>query len=101
MRFSKLKTATFGKSDAPKSMKVKRESFCSRFNRIFQWFGLLSSITDDELKIICGTDGALYLVFNRYAARLFGVITVLNCAVLIPTYITGDNPGPEMFNKAK
>jgi hypothetical protein len=40
------------------------------------------------LKKLCGTDGALYLVFLRYCALFFGLITIVNVIFLI-LYATG------------
>lgn len=39
--------------------------------------------------MICGTDVALYIVFQRIAAKFFLVLTIINFAVFIPIYITG------------
>jgi hypothetical protein len=44
---------------------------------------------DHDLKEICGTDVALYIVFLRLSAKFFAWVTVFNCAVLIPLYILG------------
>lgn len=76
-----------------------KESICQRFRSLFKWFHLLNVITDEELKVICGTDGALYLVFLRYAAKFFAIITVMNFLVVLPIYAFGHSKAPEMFNK--
>ena len=46
-------------------------------------------MSDEDLKIICGTDGALYIIFNRYAAIFFGCLTLMNAVLFIPIYATG------------
>ena len=46
-------------------------------------------MNDQDLKVICGTDGALYLIFIRYAALLFLGITVINTVIFVPIYSTG------------
>lgn len=70
----------------------RKKSFCKRFLDIFKWYRFLNQITDEELKVISGTDGALYLVFNRYAARFFACITVFNSLIFVPIYMTGSGP---------
>ena len=76
------------------------EGCCLKFKQLFQWITLLNQITDDELMIICGTDGALYLVFLRYASRFFASVTVINFLVFIPIYLTGTNDDKDMrYNK--
>jgi hypothetical protein len=72
-------------------LEVPKESVCTRLRGLFRWVHLLNAITDDELKVICGTDGALYLVFLRYACKFFAVIAIMNCLVIVPIYIFGDN----------
>jgi hypothetical protein len=47
-------------------------------------------MTDKDLKIIAGTDAALYIIFNRYAAIFFMLISLFNSLVFIPIYVTGD-----------
>jgi len=37
-----------------------------------------------------GTDYTLYLIFLRFSAWFCLVITVLNCLIYIPIYVTGD-----------
>lgn len=68
-----------------------KETSWERLKGLFRWFHLLNVITDEELKVLCGTDGALYLVFLRYAAKFFAVITVMNCLVIVPIFAFGDN----------
>ena len=103
-RFLKLKDETFSHPSGHISEKsaektVPTESSWDRVKSLFKWFNLLSKINDDEAKVICGTDGALYLVFNRYASKFFAVISVLNLLVFVPIYLSGNNQGAEMFNK--
>ncbi len=50
---------------------------------------MLAEIRDEELRVIAGTDVALYIVFNRYAAIFFFFLTVFNFVVFIPVYVTG------------
>lgn len=54
-----------------------------------QWIRVLRDIKDEELKLIAGTDAALYIVFNRYAAIFFFLMTIFNFVVLLPIYVTG------------
>jgi hypothetical protein len=58
-------------------------------NGVLAWISVLRHIKDHDLKLICGTDVALYIVFLRLSAKFFAWITVFNCAVLIPIYIMG------------
>lgn len=50
---------------------------------------VLKEINDEELKAIAGTDAALYIIFNRYAATFFFFITIFNFIVFLPIYVTG------------
>lgn len=60
-----------------------------------QWVQILKGISDNDLKIIAGTDGALYIIFNRYAAVFFFCITLFNFIVFLPIYATGDPENPK------
>lgn len=53
------------------------------------WFYILRNFTDNDLKVICGTDGALYIVFIRYAAIFFGIMSAFNLIIFVPIYATG------------
>jgi len=55
-------------------------------------------VDDEDLKVICGTDSALYLVFLRLCALFFGIVTTLNGLILIPLYLTGDADS-DIFNE--
>lgn len=57
---------------------------------MFDWFRVLWQMNDDQLKTICGTDYALYLIFLRYSAFLLFVINIFNAAVIVPIYLTGE-----------
>ena len=57
---------------------------------LLDWLAVLRSIEDKDLKLICGTDVALFIVFQRLAAKFFAFITIINFAVFIPIYLTGD-----------
>ena len=50
----------------------------------------MRAISDDEMKLICGTDAALFIIFVRYAAYFFAISAVFGFAVLVPIYSTGD-----------
>jgi hypothetical protein len=39
--------------------------------------------------MICGTDVALFIVFQRLAAKFFFIVSIVNFAVFIPMYVTG------------
>lgn len=58
-------------------------------NGLLAWISVLRTIKDKDLKLICGTDVALYIVFLRLSAKFFAWLTVFNCAILIPIYLTG------------
>jgi hypothetical protein len=47
--------------------------------------------------VICGSDAALFVIFNRYAAILFAGISVFNALVLIPIYVTGEPAHPDLM----
>ena len=46
-------------------------------------------MSDEDVRLIAGTDAALYIIFNRYAAIFFLFITMFNFLVFLPIYITG------------
>ena len=54
----------------------------------FRWVELLAEVKDTELQKLCGTDAALYLVFLRYSALYFGLISLVN-VVFMALYTTG------------
>ena len=54
-----------------------------------EWFYILRGINDEDLKVICGTDGALYIIFVRYAAVLFFVMSIFNLLLFVPIYASG------------
>ena len=41
------------------------------------------------MQMMTGTDYTLYLVFLRFAAWFCFAITIVNCVILIPIYISG------------
>lgn len=112
-KYNKLKEATFQRMGSTNSRQgeadhisdyqtpLEKPERCHKLKSLFKWLGLLSAITDEELKVICGTDGALYLVFNRYAAQFFAILSIFNAVFFIPLYVTGSNSGEEMYNKSK
>jgi len=57
---------------------------------VFDWIKILGQISDEDVRVIAGTDAALYIIFNRYAAIFFLFITMFNVLVFVPMYITGD-----------
>ena len=58
-------------------------------NDIIDWYKLITSIDDQKLQKICGTDTALYLIWLRYATVFFGVISLMNI-VLVIVYYNGE-----------
>ncbi len=61
---------------------------------LMDWLRILRSMKDKDLKLICGTDVALYIVFQRLAAKFFLIVTILNFGAIVPIYLTG-NPANE------
>lgn len=66
-----------------KSEMTKKPSF-------WGWIKILRNTTDDDLREICGTDCALYLVFIRLVAQCFLLLNVNNLLICVPMYLTGD-----------
>lgn len=54
------------------------------------WYSLLREYDDVQVKNICGSDGALYIVYLRYSAYFFTLLSMGN-GVLIYLYLTGDH----------
>jgi hypothetical protein len=67
-----------------------------RCQNFFKWYSLLRDLGDEDLKIICGTDCALYLVFERFAAYFFAIVTIINLFIFIPLYLTGNRDDESM-----
>ena len=40
---------------------------------------------------LCGTDGALYLLYLKYASQYCIIVSFFNVAILIPIFMTGDS----------
>lgn len=57
---------------------------------MFNWFKILWGLNDDKLIEINGIDYTLYLIFLRYAAVFFGLLTMFNLVCMIPIYATGN-----------
>ena len=51
---------------------------------------MLWRLDDNQLQKMNGTDYTLYLVYLRYAAKLCGLICVLNLVLMVPIYGSGD-----------
>jgi hypothetical protein len=57
---------------------------------VWDWIKVLKAISDEEMKQICGTDAALFIIFVRYSSYFFGISALFGFAVLVPIYATGD-----------
>jgi len=55
---------------------------------IFNWLSLLNRIDDEKLQKLCGTDIALYIIWIRYSATFFSVVSLINLFVFW-LYLTG------------
>jgi hypothetical protein len=53
------------------------------------WVKLINEIDDAKLLKITGADAALYLMWLKYCAKFFGVISIINIAFII-MYALGD-----------
>ncbi len=42
------------------------------------------------MKLISGSDAALFIIYVRYSAYFFAISAVFGFAVLVPIYATGD-----------
>jgi len=56
---------------------------------LFDWVRLIGEIDDAKLLKITGADAALYLMWLKYCAKFFGIISILNIAFII-MYATGE-----------
>jgi Late exocytosis, associated with Golgi transport len=85
------------------SLDGTKKDRCTKCKNFFKWYTLLRDLGDEELRSICGTDAALYLVFERFAAYFFAIVTGINLLVFIPLYLTGhrDDRSMESENKDK
>ena len=63
---------------------------------MLDWIRILKSISDEEMKQICGTDAALYIIFVRYSAFFFAISAIFGFIVLVPIYATGDPEKPSL-----
>ena len=55
----------------------------------YTWLALLKSHDDLKVKEVCGSDGALYVVYLRYCAYFFTLLAIGN-GVLVYFYLNGD-----------
>jgi hypothetical protein len=55
----------------------------------YTWLALLKGHDDHKLKDICGSDGALYIVYLRYCAYFFTLLSMGN-GVLVYIYLNGE-----------
>jgi hypothetical protein len=62
----------------------------------WDWIKILKAINDEEMKQICGTDAALFVIFIRYAAYFFAVSALFGFIILVPIYATGDPDKPSL-----
>ena len=69
----------------------EKKGACHKISNLFKWYTLLRGVDDEKLRIICGTDAALYLIFIRYASKFFAVITLFNTVIIMPFYLTDAN----------
>jgi hypothetical protein len=67
-------------------------------NNIIDWWKILESIDDPKLNKLCGTDIALYLIWLRYAANFFGIISIMNIGFLI-LYMSGEPSDQDNYKK--
>jgi hypothetical protein len=75
----------------------KSSDRCNNFKKLFKWYGILRDLDDEDLKIICGTDYALFLIFERYAAYFFSTVSIINLFIFIPIYLTGNRDDRSMY----
>ena len=52
------------------------------------WYALLKKFNDDNVKATCGSDGALYIIFLRYSAIFFTLLSMGNVG-LVYLYVSG------------
>ena len=65
---------------------------------IFNWLRLLKRIDDEKLQKLCGTDVALYIIWLRYSAIFFAVVSLINI-LLFWLYLTGDPTEADDYRK--
>jgi len=56
---------------------------------LFDWVRLIGEIDDTKLLKITGADSALYLMWLKYCAKFFAVISIINIFFII-LYATGE-----------
>lgn len=67
----------------------------------YEWLKRLFWMEDTEVKMICGSDATLYLIYLKYCAILFGIsksslmltsiVAFFSCAVLLPVFRYADS----------
>lgn len=60
-----------------------------KLSSLMDWYYILRNINDEDLKVICGIDIALYIIFVRYSGVFFFLITLFNFLVFVPIYSSG------------
>jgi hypothetical protein len=80
---------------SPAAIRTRSTLASAKPEGFMDWFKVLRNMTDEDLKIITGTDAALYIVFNRYAAVFFAALSIINVVIFIPIYVSGDPDDPK------
>jgi len=57
---------------------------------MFNWFKVLWNLTDEKLLELNGADYTLYLVFLRYNANFFAILTLFNIIFMVPMFVSGE-----------
>lgn len=76
------------------SHRRKRRCTCYCIDGMFNWFKVLWNLTDEKLLQLNGADYTLYLVFLRYTANFFAILTLFNIIFMIPMFVSGE-PDPK------
>lgn len=61
----------------------------SKKSFFFDFYQVLKAISDNDLNLICGTDGVLYVIFLRHIMLLFAFMSTFNMLIILPIYLSG------------
>lgn len=56
---------------------------------LFAWVGPVVKTTEQDLIVQIGLDATVFLRFTRMCRNIFTVLSVIGCAILLPTYLIG------------
>ena len=90
--FKRMKTEVLNKVNRKINLDNQVSNWRGESHGMWSWIKLINQVDDHKLQQLCGTDIALYLVYIRYCAYFFGIISVINILTVVMYF--GGTPKP-------